>query len=91
MKRFLFLLLPWLWLLAGCASGTPTVAKVPAAILCQIDVGPEPMYPDTVEAIRKAPGLYDRVHLLLEGRSGRDKRLGELQALKKCAIPTFGQ
>ncbi|QUD88064.1 hypothetical protein [Phenylobacterium montanum] len=80
-------------LLAGCAS-TPDVAppsvmhtvEVPTPVRCRPDLGPEPDYPDTDEALRAAPDLFSRVRLLLAGRMlriARDQQ--KTAALAACA------
>lgn len=70
-------------LLASCNS-TPRPApepvvqivevKVPVAIACDPDIGPEPAYVDTPEAIAIAPDIFARTVLLLAGRVQRIAR-----------------
>jgi hypothetical protein len=56
------------------------------AIRPPTDLGPEPIYPDTAEALNAAPDIFERVKLLLEGRIKRQQRLAVLDAAKKaCA------
>jgi hypothetical protein len=74
--------------LAGCAHDPTTLepvvktetVKVPVPVHCKPDIGPEPVYPDTPEALKAAPNLYERVKLLLAGRVQRTQRLIELRA-----------
>lgn len=81
-----------LWL-AGC--GTPPAprievreVKIPVAVACAADPGPDPTYPDTDEALRNAPDVATGVRLLAAGRLLRDARIGELKAaLAGCAAP----
>lgn len=71
--------------LSACAT-TPepqirTVeVKVPIAVKCAVDPGPESPFSDTPEALRAAGDLFEKVKLLLAGRAQRDARLTELQA-----------
>ena len=79
-----------LWL-AGC--GTPPAprievreVKIPVAVACAADPGPDPVYPDTDEALRNVPDVATGVRLLAAGRLLRDARIGELKAaLAGCA------
>lgn len=48
--------------------------KVPVAVPCDPDIGPEPAYADTPEAIAAATDLFARVQLLLAGRGLRIAR-----------------
>lgn len=80
MNRFLILSA---LLLASCTP-TPRPApepivkivevKVPIAMPCDPDVGPEPAYVDTPEAIASAPDIFARAVLLLAGRVQRIAR-----------------
>ncbi|WP_426024664.1 hypothetical protein [Brevundimonas sp. PWP3-1b1] len=84
-------------LLASCNS-TPKVTpepvvqivevKVPVAIPCDPDIGPEPAYVDTPEAIAMAPDIFARTVLLLAGRVQRIAR-DEVKtaALDECRRP----
>lgn len=84
-------------LLASCTS-TPrplpepivqTVeVKVPIAVPCDPDIGPEPAYVDTPEAIAAAPDIFARTVLLLAGRIQRIAR-DEVKtaALAECRRP----
>lgn len=79
-------------LLAGCAGKqhpeppeppvrtvTVTVAQpVPCPALAQL--GPEPAYPDTDEAIQKAGNLAERAKLYATGRKMRIERLAKYAA-----------
>jgi hypothetical protein len=71
--------------LSACASArdvAPSVriVKVPVPIRCQSDLGPEPTWPDTDQALRSAPDLFARVRLLAAGRLLRIARHRELSA-----------
>lgn len=70
-------------MLASCASARPSPpepvvqiveVKVPVAVPCAPDIGPEPTYTDTAEAIAAAPDIYARVRLLVAGRLQRIAR-----------------
>jgi hypothetical protein len=95
MRRYLIILLYFLWPLAGCATPpVTTTVEVPVASSCiPKDLGPPPVYPDTNEAIHKAQNLYDRTRLLLAGRDLRNVRLGELEpVIQACSeLPVFGK
>jgi hypothetical protein len=80
--------------LAGCATGPelppePVVriveVKVPVTEPCNAleDIGDEPSYPDTPDAVASAPTLFERVKLLLMGRAVRDARLQQYTAAKR--------
>ena len=79
-----------IWL-AGC--GTPPAprievreVKIPVAVACAADPGPDPIYPDTDEALRNVPDVATGVRLITAGRLLRDARIGELKAaLAGCA------
>ena len=84
-------------LLASCGS-TPKVTpepvvqivevKVPVAIPCDPDIGPEPAYVDTPEAIALAPDIFARTVLLVAGRVQRIARDGvKTAALEECRRP----
>jgi hypothetical protein len=78
-------------LLAGCNT-TPKVrpepivqlveVKIPVVVACAPDIGPEPVYADTPEAIAAAPDIYARTVLLLVGRIQRIAR----DAVKTAAL-----
>jgi hypothetical protein len=58
---------------------------VPVPVKCTPDVGPDPVYPDTDEAIAAAPNLFERVKLVVAGRLMRIARERELSAaLREC-------
>jgi hypothetical protein len=81
-------------LMAGCTpmpkpAPEPVVVfkevKVPVAIACDPDIGPEPAYVDTPEAITAAPDIFARTVLLLAGRAQRIAREGvKSAALEEC-------
>lgn len=84
-------------LMAGCTP-TPRPApepvvqivevKVPVAIACDPDIGPEPAYVDTPEAIALAPDIFARTVLLVAGRVQRIARDGvKTAALEECRRP----
>lgn len=73
-------------------AGEPVVqiveVKVPVAIPCDPDIGPEPAYVDTPEAIAMAPDIFARTVLLLAGRVQRIARDGvKTTALDECRRP----
>ena|SRR5438309_3196598 len=78
-------------MLCACASHPPsTVAprtvEIAVPVACRVSLQPEPNWPDTDEALRSAPGLFDRVKLLVAGRLLRVARARELNAaLEACA------
>lgn len=79
--------------LTACAHTQPaepvTVVQrveIPVSTPCKVDIGPDPQYPDTDEALRSAPGLFERVQLLVAGRLLRIARdLEKTAALRGCA------
>ena len=81
-------------LLASCNSAPkptpePVVVfkevRVPVAVPCNPDIGPEPAYVDTPEAIAMAPDIYARTVLLVAGRLQRIARDGvKTAALDEC-------
>ena len=84
-------------LLASCST-TPKPApepvvqivevKVPVAIACSPEIGPEPAYVDTPEAIAMAPDIFARTVLLVAGRVQRIARDGvKTAALDECRRP----
>lgn len=84
-------------LLTGCNS-TPKPApepivqivevKVPVAVPCDPDIGPEPAYVDTPEAIAAAPDIFARAVLLVAGRVQRIARdQVKTAALDECRRP----
>jgi hypothetical protein len=84
---------------AACASNQvrpsepiikTVVVKVPVPEPCPAleKLGPEPAYPDTDEALRKAPNIFEQVKLLLAGRAMRAVRAAAVaEALAICAGP----
>ncbi|HEV2365065.1 MAG TPA: hypothetical protein VGS12_12810 [Caulobacteraceae bacterium] len=77
-------------LLGGCQTAGPQVVardvKIPVAVSCAADPGPDPAYVDTPSALGSAADLFERVKLLLAGRDQRIEREGELKAaLSGCA------
>lgn len=76
------------FLLAACGGARPPIepivktvrVEVPVPVPCAVEVGPRPNYPDTDAALAAAPGLLDRVKLLLAGRGMRIAREAEQDA-----------
>lgn len=78
-------------LAAGCAH-TPTEPPEPVVQLVEVKVpqpvpcpalaqlGQEPAYPDTDEAIKAAPNVAERAKLYVKGRTLRVQRLAEYTA-----------
>lgn len=80
--------------LAACGTTAPEprvvtqTVRVPVPVPCATRPGPDPAYVDTDDAIRSAPGLFERVKLLLAGREQRQAREAELKAANAaCAGP----
>lgn len=84
-------------LLASCGTTAETApepvvqiveVKVPVAVACSPDIGPEPAYVDTAEAIAAAPDIFARTVLLVAGRVQRIAR-DEVKtaALDECRRP----
>lgn len=77
-------LLPILALAACATKPEPMIrtveVKVPVAADCvpKALAGP-PAYPDTVQALKAAPGAADRYQLLAAGRLLREQRLAEVE------------
>lgn len=77
--------------LSGCVTAGEhqvdvKLVNVPTPIPCTPDVGSEPAYPDTPEALNAATDIFERVKLLLEGRIKRQQRLAVLNAaVSACA------
>jgi hypothetical protein len=77
-------------LLAGCATDQPgkieiRTVNVPVPIHCKPNLSKEPDYPDTDQALRNAPNIFERVKLLLAGRKIRTARTNELEtAITGC-------
>lgn len=77
--------------LAGCATTAPEprietrIVEVPVTVSCRVEIGPDPAYPDSDEALRGAPNLFERTRLLVAGRLLRIAREREISAaLKAC-------
>lgn len=91
MKR-LFLASAACLVLAACSATAPEprietkIVEVAVPVPCKPNLGPDPVYPDTDEALRSAPNLFERVKLLAAGRLMRIARDAEKSAaLDKCA------
>lgn len=54
--------------------------KIPVAVACAANPGPDPAFADAPDALRQAADVFERVKLLLAGRAQRDGRLAELKA-----------
>jgi len=78
-------------LLTACASSREAAVRtvevrVPVAVACDPKVGAPPAYPDSDQALKAAPGLFERVRLLLAGRELRKAREAELEAgIRGCS------
>lgn len=77
--------------LTGCATtaAEPRIevrtVEVPVTVSCKVEIGPDPAYPDSDEALRAAPNTFERVKLLVAGRLLRIAREREISAaLKAC-------
>lgn len=78
-------------ILFGCAD-VPVPKEVdvpvPTPVYCTPNLGPEPAYPDTDEALKAAPNIFEAAKLLVEGRLMRIQRDTEKSAaLKACSGP----
>ena len=97
MTRTRYACLAGLLLLAGCASHREPIVRtvevrIPVAVPCDPKVGPAPDYPDTDRALKDAPGLFERVRLLLAGRELRKARETELEAgIRGCAASSVAE
>lgn len=62
--------------------------KVPVPVPCKVleQLGPEPKYQDTDEALKAAPDIFTRVQLLLIGRLQRTQRLAEYGVAKQSCL-----
>jgi hypothetical protein len=56
--------------------------NVPVPCPALVELGPEPAYVDTDNALRAAPDLFSRVKLLLQGRLTKTARLAQYAAAK---------
>ena len=78
-------------LVCACATPRPPTVRtvevqVPVAVPCDPGVPAAPAYPDTDEALKTAPDLFERVKLLLAGRELRKAREAELEAgIRGCS------
>jgi len=78
-------------LLVSCATTSEPryvtkEVKVPVPVACAVSPGPDPMYPDSDEALKAAPNVLERVKLLAAGRLLRIAREMELKAaVKGCS------
>lgn len=95
--RAAILLLGVATLAAGCKTTPPEPSepsvrvvevKVPQPVPCPalVALGPEPVYPDTDEAIRAASNIAERAKLVATGRLMRIQRLAEYAAAKTGCI-----
>ena len=76
------LVLALVLLLAACGTTevlVPVEVLVPLPVPCEAQVSPSPQYPDTDEALRAEPDLFERVKRLLAGRELRTAREAELE------------
>lgn len=90
MRRILFMLAPWIWLLAGCASDKIATAKVPVAVGCIEMIPMQPVFADNAAAIRAARNIEERARLLIAGRIQRDGHIDKLSSiLEGCKLPVF--
>jgi hypothetical protein len=86
MNRLTILILAASVALAACETPgrTPPLeiieVPIPMTVKCAEKLGPAPAYPDTPEALRAAPNIFERTKLLLRGRALRDARAAELTA-----------
>lgn len=73
-------------LLAGCATTDPEprivtkIVEVPVAVRCAVTIPEEPAYSDTKAALDAAPGIFEKVRLLLIGREQREAYKNEVRA-----------
>lgn len=67
-------------LITGCASLTPQPVALPVASSCvPANLGTEPAYIDTDEALRAAAAPEDRYQMVVAGRVQRIARLREVE------------
>lgn len=74
---------------AGCGTTggipliQPQIVKVAVPVPCPAlkKLGPEPTYPDTPQALKAAPNIFERLKLLLAGRLLRIERDAEKSAV----------
>lgn len=72
-------------LLSGCATAPEPkietrIVEVPVAVKCAVTIPAEPAYPDTKAALDAAPGIFEKVKLLLAGREVREAYKNEVKA-----------
>ena len=91
MKGLLFLCIAFAIMLVGCATpgAEPVIRTVevnkPVPVKCKPNIGPEPTYPDSDEALAHAADVFAGVQLLSAGRLLRIAREVELMAaLRAC-------
>lgn len=71
--------------LAGCATPPEPkietrIVEVPVTVKCAVSIPVEPAYPDTKAGLDAAPGLFEKVKLLLAGRELREAYKNEVKA-----------
>lgn len=72
--------------LAGCATTVPEprietrIVEVPVPTPCAVTIPVEPAYPDSKAALDAAPGIFEKVKLLLAGRELREAYKNEVKA-----------
>jgi hypothetical protein len=76
-------------ILAGCAHDAGKIelqtVNVPVPVHCKPNIKPSETFPDTDQALKSAPDIFERVKLLLAGRDLRTARVNELEvALQAC-------
>jgi hypothetical protein len=73
-------------ILTGCATTDPEprietrIVEVPVATPCAVTIPDEPAYSDTRAALDAAPGVFEKVKLLLIGREQREAYKNEVKA-----------
>ena len=82
MKRTYTVLTPCLLasvMLAGCAHDPGKIelqtVNVPVPVHCKPNIKPSETFPDTDQALKSAPDIFERVKLLLAGRDLRTARV----------------
>lgn len=84
-------------LITGCAGHQPiplepkivtkeVKVEVPVPCKALVQLGPDPVYPDTAEAISNAPGIGELAALYAKGRIIRMQRLAEYATAKAACI-----
>lgn len=78
-------------LLAACGATKPPTPepiirtveiRVPVPVQCQGEIGPEPVYVDSDEALAAAPNIFEAMKLRIVGRLQRIDRERELMAAR---------